>query len=78
MKKVTDIIYPLLLLKRHPLSISLILRSSRGAAATCGRAHLCTAVVICGSPRAAPSTCWRGPAGGRAGFSVRCAADFPM
>lgn len=44
---------------------------------TCGPAHLCTAVVVCGSQRVAPSKCLHGPAGGTAGFSVRCAADFP-
>lgn len=44
---------------------------------TCGRAHLYTAAVTCGSLCAAPSACWRGPAVGTGGFSVRCAADFP-
>lgn len=41
-------------------------------------AHLCIAVAICGSLRADPSACWRGPAGGRAGSSVRCAAGSPV
>lgn len=47
----------------------------RKVLANSGRAHLCIAVVTCGSLHVAPSVCWHGPAGGREDFSVRCAAD---
>ena len=41
------------------------------------RPHLCIVVAVCVSRRAVPLTCWRGLAGGRAGFSEHCGADFP-